>query len=110
MGHASHTIRVVMADAQSLFCHEAGIAPGTNTEIQVVGEASDSSSLLKQVQRLDPHVLLVDLPLAKQAGLSESLGTFPTRLVVLLHAFNRSQIIDAVRLGATGMVLKTASS
>ena len=109
MSQASHIIRVLIADQQSLFCRGARIALGSDSNIHVVGEACEVPSLLKLLGRLELNVLLVDLTLAKQSGIKEFFRNSSVRLIVLLNTLDRPQIIEALRLGATGMVLKTAS-
>jgi len=110
MSHAPHSIRVLIADQQPLFCRGIRIALGTNCGIQVVGEAFDGSALLKLLYRAEPNVLLVDSSFLNHPGFEEAFGNRSSyiRLVVMLNSLSRSQIVGALRSGAMGIILRSA--
>lgn len=76
----------------------------------VVGESADPTEALADLLRLRPEVVLLDLNLAGRSGF-ELLAELqrrhlPTRCVVLTMSAQPHQVAEAMRLGASGYVLK----
>jgi DNA-binding NarL/FixJ family response regulator len=77
---------------------------------RVVGESGDVDQALVEIPRLTPAVVLVDLNLDHRSGL-ELLEQLPartpfTRYVVLTMLAQPGHVVEALRLGASGYVLK----
>ncbi|MGH9352754.1 MAG: LuxR C-terminal-related transcriptional regulator [Terriglobia bacterium] len=81
----------------------------TEPDLNVVGEAADSSEAIKIVLDLKPEVLLLELP-ASRSGLEvlRRLASVKSgaRTLLLASPGDRSQIAEAFNLGARGVVLK----
>jgi two-component system, NarL family, nitrate/nitrite response regulator NarL len=82
-------------------------------ELRVVGEAADGEETVRIVRQLNPHILLLDLSLPRLTGLEalrevSTLG-LRTRTIVLTADIEREQIVEALQLGAHGVVLKHSS-
>ena len=84
----------------------------SNGQIKVIAEAKDGIEALHMVRTLQPDVLLLDLAMPKLPGMealreltSEAL---PTRIIVLTGLIDNRQILEALQLGARGVVLKDA--
>ncbi len=80
---------------------------------QVVGEGWDLNQVLRDIMRAPPDVVLLDLSLGEHSGL-ELLSEIqhrklPSRVLVLSMLAQPRQVLDAVRLGAMGYVLKGAN-
>lgn len=80
---------------------------------QVVGEGCDPKTVLHDIVRALPAVVLLDLSLGEHSGL-EVLGEIqrhklPSRVLVLTMLSQPRQVLDAVRMGAMGYVLKGAT-
>jgi len=82
----------------------------TQPDIQVAGEATNGESAISLALRLRPDILLLDLSLPGKSGmqvLRELSGSnFHGKTIVLTAAIDREQIVEAVQLGACGLVLK----
>ncbi|MHC4179679.1 MAG: response regulator [Planctomycetota bacterium] len=83
------------------------------TGIEIVGEAVDGKTTLKQAQKLKPDVILLDIRMPNGDGLStlEKLrNKVPDSRVVMLSTYdNPTYIARAVALGACDYVLKGSS-
>jgi len=80
------------------------------SDMKVVGEAGTAADAVRLVERLDPHVVLMDVRLPGEGGI-EATGTittrFPNTRVVMLTSFaDEDLVIRAIRAGAVGYVLK----
>lgn len=77
---------------------------------RVVGETGDVAQALLDIPRLMPCVVLVDLHLGERSGM-ELLERLPlltpfTRYIVLTMLAQPGQVAEALRMGASGYVLK----
>jgi DNA-binding NarL/FixJ family response regulator len=79
-------------------------------ELEVVARARDAAGALAAVERHRPDVLVLDLKMPGEGGLAvlqalEGREEAP-RVVLLTAALDEDELIEAVRLGARGVVLK----
>ena len=71
---------------------------------------------VKMARQLKPDILLLDLAMPKHPGLEalRELGTgvnsTPVRVILLTAAAEKSQIVEALQLGARGVVLKDSAT
>ncbi len=83
-------------------------------DIQVVGEAGDGLETLRLAEGLRPHVLVVDLMMPGLGGLEitrQVRRRVPeTRIVILSMYAEEGYVLQALRSGAAGYVLKGASA
>lgn len=83
--------------------------------IKVVGEARDGMEALEMARSLHPDILLLDLAMPNVAGMdalremtSAELNS-DTRTIVLTGLIDKRQVLEALQLGARGVVLKDAA-
>lgn len=104
------TIRVVLADDHTLVRQGLRKYLETSTDMEVVGEASTGAEVMTEVERERPDIALLDIRMPDMDGLEaarEIRDRFPDVGVVMLTAFDdRRFVVDAVRAGARGYVLK----
>jgi len=105
-------IRIVVADdhpvvrfgVKNMLMHETGF--------EVVGEAEDGDDAITQTLELEPDILLLDLQMPRLPGLEAMraiMGRSPrVKIVLLTSTISTQQIIEALQIGARGIVLKDA--
>ncbi|MFI9380846.1 response regulator [Kutzneria sp. NPDC052558] len=80
---------------------------------QVVATASDAASAVRIARTVRPAVVLMDLNLGKQTGVEATqqiVAALPeTRVLVLSASGEHSDVLEAVKAGASGYLLKSAS-
>jgi len=104
------TISIVLADDHPLVRRGMRALLEAEPDFSIVGEASDGLDTVRLVERLKPDVLVLDLMMSGLSGL-EALRILrervaETRVVVLSMHSNKAFIAEALKIGATGYVLK----
>ena len=83
-------------------------------DFRVVGEASDGLEVADLVERLQPRVLIVDLMMPGLNGLEVtrqvSKRSPQTRVLILSMHSNEAYVLEALRNGAAGYILKDSSA
>jgi DNA-binding NarL/FixJ family response regulator len=101
-------LRIVIADDQPMM--RAGfkaVLEATGT-IEVVGEASTGEEAVQVATAQSPDVVLMDIEMPGMDGL-EATRRLPRQRVLILTTFGLDEyIIDALRAGASGFLLKDA--
>ena len=103
-------IRLVVADDHPIVLGGLVEVFSTEPDLAIIGTASNGDEALEAVRRLRPDILLLDLRMPLKDGLAVlremRAESCPTRVVVLT-AENNDDAVDAVLLGAQGIVLKS---
>jgi DNA-binding NarL/FixJ family response regulator/class 3 adenylate cyclase len=108
-------IRVVIADDQRLLRTGFRVILDAEPDITVVGDAADGYAAVDVVARRRPDVVLMDIRMPELDGLAaaERILNDPenTTAVVMLTTFDASEyVFKALRIGATGFLLKDTPS
>ncbi len=112
----AQTVRILIADDHPIFRDGLRRLLEAEADLQVLGEAADGAEAVKLARQLKPDILLLDLAMPKHPGLealrdlSVAPGAFPVRVILLTAAAEKSQIVEALQLGARGVVLKDSAT
>jgi len=106
------SITVVVADDHPMW-RDAVARDLADAGFQVVGTAADGLSAIRRVKATSPDVLVLDLnlPGVHGVGVCEQLATedLPTKILILSVSGERQDVLDAVKAGASGYLVKSAA-
>ena len=107
-------IRVLLADDQPLLRTGFRMILEAEQDITVVGEAGDGRQALDQVRALQPDVVLMDIRMPRMDGVEATRHITgpdrkgPARVLVLTTFDLDEYVVEALRAGASGFLLKDA--
>ncbi len=111
---AGVAIRVVLVDDHPIVLQGLQHLFARHADFEVVACCPDAETALAAVRAEQPDVLVLDLRMPGMSGLDllrtlASEGTTPRRTVLLTAAITEEQVVEAVKLGAAGLVLKESA-
>ncbi len=114
MDENTEAVRILIADDHPIF--RDGLCELLKTErgFHVIGKAGDGEEAITLVRALKPNILLLDLRMPRLSGLDvlRELATLsiPVRTIVLAAEIEIADIVQAIQLGARGVILKESST
>lgn len=106
------TLRIMLADDHTILRKSLASFLSENGEFNVVGEAADGVVALEKALDLQPDVILLDLNMPRRGGLDilpELRAQIPaTKILVLTGRDEEFYIMQALKMGAHGYLLKSA--
>jgi len=112
----AHSVRIVIADDHPIFRDGLRRLLEAEPRFTVIGEACDGAEAVKLARQLKPDILLLDLAMPRHPGLealremSSNSGPQAVRIILLTAAAEKNQIVEALQLGARGVVLKDSAT
>jgi DNA-binding NarL/FixJ family response regulator len=102
---------VVVADDHPLW-RDAVARDLADAGMTVVGTADDGPTAVRRVKATRPDVLVLDLNLPGMRGdeVCSALGGLATRVLILSASGEQQDVLEAVKAGATGYLVKSARS
>ena len=108
-GATSRSIRVLICDDQALMRQGFRMILAAAGDIEVVAEASDGREALEQVERWQPDVVLMDIRMPVLDGIEATRAIDGPRVLILTTFGHDEYVVDALRAGASGFLLKDAT-
>jgi NarL family two-component system response regulator LiaR len=106
------TIRVLVVDDQPIVREGLCAMLSTKPGIEVVGEADSGEEAVFQANALQPDVILMDLVMPGMGGVTairDITQENPEARILVLSGFSEdAQIVESIRAGAQGYILKSA--
>ena len=103
-------IRVLIADDHAIVRKGIRALLSTETDIEVIGEASDGAEAIAQTKALNPDVILMDLVMPKVDGIEATrqiTANQPRARILVLTSFAADdKVFPAIKAGALGYLLK----
>lgn len=115
MDRKTQPIRLIIADDHPIFRDGLRRLLEAEPDLKVIGEARDGAEAVKLARQLKPDLMLLDLAMPHHPGL-EALrelstgGANSVRVILLTAAAEKNQIVEALQLGARGVVLKDSAT
>ncbi len=107
------TISILLADDHPIVRRGLQALLDAEPDLEVVGEAKDGLEALQAVERLQPDILVLDLMMPGLNGLDVARQTGQrspqTRVIVLSMYATEAYVLQALKNGAAGYVLKKSS-
>lgn len=108
------TIRTVLADDHAIVLEGLEQILKLEEDIELVARCIDGEQALKTVRSFRPDVLVLDLRMPVMDGLAVlrqiKREGLPTKVVLLTAGLDDDEMVRAVRLGVSGVILKVMAS
>jgi DNA-binding NarL/FixJ family response regulator len=106
----SPSIRIVLAEDQSIIRQGLQYIIDAQPDMTIVGEATNGDEALQVTLQTTPDLVLMDIRMPKRNGIEATkaiLDVLPKTKVVLLTTFDiQEYVFDGIRAGAVGFLLK----
>lgn len=104
-------IRIVIADDHALLRQGIKNVLSLEPDFDVVGEAADGDEAISKVESLTPDILLLDVNMPRMTGLEvtkrlKKTAKSPVKVIILTIHDDESYVIEVIKSGAIGYLLK----
>ena len=105
-----HRVKVLIADDHAILRQALRLLLEARDEVDVVGEAVNGREAIELTERLRPDVVLMDMAMPALNGIEATRQirkrVSPTRVLMLTGHVEADQIMEALRAGASGYIVK----
>ena len=112
-GKVSPNITIVIADDHPLLRDALKRRLQEEPDLKVIGEAGSGVDVTRRVRELQPDLLLLDLKMPQKSGLealSDLKEIYKGKTILFTAEIETKQIVEALLLGAQGVVLKSTAT
>jgi DNA-binding NarL/FixJ family response regulator len=106
--------RIIVADDHPIVLDGLAQLLAGDPEFDVVALCKDGEEALNVIRKEKPEIAVLDVRMPRMSGLmilrSVVEERLPTRVILLTAEISDDEVVDAVRLGVAGMVLKETAS
>jgi DNA-binding NarL/FixJ family response regulator len=110
----SAELRILIVDDQVLFREALNTLLSVHSEFMVVGEAGNGQEALEVLKKVKPDIVLMDLRMPIMDGVEATrkmIELYPEMRVIILTTFDdNDDVINALRAGAVGYLMKDVTS
>ena len=107
-------VRILIADDHGLFRDALRKLLEAEPDFTVIGTATDGAEAVTLARQLQPDILLLDLAMPRLTGIEAlrelTTSPLPVRTILLAAAIEKRKMVEALQLGARGVVLKDAAT
>jgi DNA-binding NarL/FixJ family response regulator len=112
--HESKAITIALADDHAIFRDGLRRLLALETDFKIVAEANDGTGVMPILEEHEPDILILDLRMPGADGLTllQNIRTnkIETKIIVLTASEDEVEYIQAVKYGASGIVLKKTAT
>lgn len=106
--------RILLADDHKMFIEGLAELMKKKPDIELAGQAKDGIQAVEQAMTIKPDVILMDIAMPELSGikaLKQILPKLPSVKAIMLSMYNsRELIVESLRAGAVGYILKECTS
>jgi DNA-binding NarL/FixJ family response regulator len=103
----------MLVDDHAVIRHGLAVMLSENSDIEIIGEASDGESAIDLVRKLKPDMVLMDVSMPKMDGIQATRvihSEYPRISIIGLSMFHEGEQAAAMReAGAVGYVTKSGT-
>ncbi len=110
---STEAVRVLIVDDHALFRRGLQMVLEGESDIDVVGEASDGHEAVERAEKTTPDVVLMDVRMPKRSGIEATRAikeVLPSaKILMLTISDEEADLYEAIKAGASGYLLKEIS-
>ncbi len=110
----SSAIKVFLADDHAVVRDGLSVVLGAEEDIEVVGQAGDGRTAVKEIARLSPDVVVMDVCMPEMNGIDAARRVIElreeTKVVMLSMVATSEHVYQALSAGVLGYVLKDSAA
>ena len=112
MSEEASPIRILVADDHPIVREGVAALVGGQTDMQIVGQASNGREAIQQFRAQNPDITLMDIQMSVMSGLDALIAIRDeapeARIIMLTTYVGDAQVLRAIKAGARGYLLKNA--